>query len=223
MGQAAGLTGGYGNSYAAAAGNQAYQQQLGQLAALAPQFYTAKANEYAQAGQQMMNTLSAFQGQEATKYGQYQDSVGNYYTGLGYKQNEYDMLSGQDLSQYQTGLGQYNTDREYLANQDYVTQQQANRDQEYAASIAKKSSGGGSSKKATTVNNQYVKLVQDAYGDFEDVERAVDVVSSLVDAGLIPDDDTATKTLASAGVTTAMINKLKSDKSRATNYAPGGR
>lgn len=39
MGTAAGLTGGYGNSYASTAGNQAYQQYLGQLNAMIPDFY----------------------------------------------------------------------------------------------------------------------------------------------------------------------------------------
>lgn len=39
MGTAAGLTGGYGNSYASTVGNQAYQQYLGQLNAMIPDFY----------------------------------------------------------------------------------------------------------------------------------------------------------------------------------------
>lgn len=39
MGTAAGLTGGYGNSYAAQVGNQAYQQYLGQLNGMIPEFY----------------------------------------------------------------------------------------------------------------------------------------------------------------------------------------
>lgn len=39
MGTAAGLTGGYGNSWAGTMGSQAYQQYLGQLNAMVPDFY----------------------------------------------------------------------------------------------------------------------------------------------------------------------------------------
>ncbi|MBR6050762.1 MAG: hypothetical protein IKP68_06110, partial [Clostridia bacterium] len=39
MGQAAALTGGYGNSYAATVGNQAYQSYLGQLNDVIPELY----------------------------------------------------------------------------------------------------------------------------------------------------------------------------------------
>lgn len=69
MGQAAALTGGYGNSYAAGVGNQAYQQHLTQVNNQIPAFqqaalgvwqsgYDRLQNDYAAISQQLANLLS---------------------------------------------------------------------------------------------------------------------------------------------------------------------
>lgn len=57
MGQAAALTGGYGNSYAASVGNQAYQQSLQQLNDVIPELYKLAYDRYDQKGQDMLNAL----------------------------------------------------------------------------------------------------------------------------------------------------------------------
>lgn len=57
MGQAAALTGGYGNSYAASVGNQAYQQSLQQLNDVIPELYKLAYDRYDQKGQDMLNEL----------------------------------------------------------------------------------------------------------------------------------------------------------------------
>lgn len=50
MGTAAGLTGGYGNSYAEQVGSQAYQGYLGQLNAMVPEFYDRAYNAWLKEG-----------------------------------------------------------------------------------------------------------------------------------------------------------------------------
>lgn len=54
-GQAAALTGGYGNSYAATAGNQAYLGYLENLNDIIPELYQMAYNKYSQEGQDMYN------------------------------------------------------------------------------------------------------------------------------------------------------------------------
>lgn len=54
MGQAAGLTGGYGNSYAQQVGNQAYQQQLTAMNQNIPDLYQQAMNAYLAQGDQML-------------------------------------------------------------------------------------------------------------------------------------------------------------------------
>ena len=58
MGQAATMTGGYGNSYAASAGNQAYQQYLTQLNNIVPELYDRAYNRYNQEQSDLMNQYS---------------------------------------------------------------------------------------------------------------------------------------------------------------------
>lgn len=55
MGTAAGLTGGYGNSYAQQVGNQQYQQYLGQLNAMIPEFYDRAYNVWLNEGEDLQN------------------------------------------------------------------------------------------------------------------------------------------------------------------------
>ena len=58
MGQAATMTGGYGNSYAASAGNQAYQQYLTQLNNIVPDLYDRAYKRYNQEYSDLMNQYS---------------------------------------------------------------------------------------------------------------------------------------------------------------------
>lgn len=55
MGTAAGLTGGYGNSYAQMVGNQAYQGYLGQLNAMVPEFYDRAYQVWQDEGADLLN------------------------------------------------------------------------------------------------------------------------------------------------------------------------
>lgn len=55
IGQASAMTGGYGNSYAASVGNQAYQAQLNNLNDIIPELYQMAYNRYNQEGQDLYN------------------------------------------------------------------------------------------------------------------------------------------------------------------------
>ena len=61
LGKASSLTGGYGNSYATTAGNQAYQGYLQQLNAIVPDLYNLAYNKYNQEGNEMRNNMSMYQ------------------------------------------------------------------------------------------------------------------------------------------------------------------
>lgn len=63
MGTAAGLTGGYGNSWAGTVGNQAYQQYLGQLNAMIPDFYDRAYQRWLDEGDDMLTRYQLALGQ----------------------------------------------------------------------------------------------------------------------------------------------------------------
>ena len=60
IGQASAMTGGYGNSYAATAGNQAYQAHLQNLNDIIPELYQLAYDRYNQKGQDMLNRLGLY-------------------------------------------------------------------------------------------------------------------------------------------------------------------
>ena len=84
MGQAAAMTGGYGNSYAQTAGQQAYQAYLQQLNDVVPELYGMARDQYNQEGQALYDQASLIAGMEDQEYGRYQDTVSQYYTDLNY-------------------------------------------------------------------------------------------------------------------------------------------
>ena len=82
MGQAAALTGGYGNSYASTAGNQAYQGYLQQLNEVVPELYGMALDQYNQEGQDLLNQYAMVGDMADDEYAKYQDSLNQYWQNL---------------------------------------------------------------------------------------------------------------------------------------------
>lgn len=109
MGQAAKLTGGYGNSHAQTAGQQVYQGYMQQLNDKIPELYNLALSKYQMEGQDLMDRFSMLGAMEDRDYGRYQDDRNwEYQTGR-------DQLSDQRYDQE----WQYQQDRDALADQRY--------------------------------------------------------------------------------------------------------
>ena len=87
MGQAAALTGGYGNTYAQNLGQQAYQGYLQQLNDNLPQFYQAALDAYNAEGDQMMTQYGMLGDLANREYSMYQDDLAQYWQNVGYLQD----------------------------------------------------------------------------------------------------------------------------------------
>lgn len=136
--QASALTGGYGNSYAATAGNQAYQQYLTQLNDKIPELYQLALAQYQQEGQDLRNNYNLLSSERQQEYGQYTDTL----TRLQNDRNYY----GEDYAnEYNRDYGKYTNDREYDTTQywndynaEYQRQRDAEADRQYAEQFAYK-------------------------------------------------------------------------------------
>ncbi len=64
VGQVAALSGGYGNSFAQIAGQQAYQQQMGQLNNVIPELYNLAYSKYAHEGDDLLTRYSLLAAQD---------------------------------------------------------------------------------------------------------------------------------------------------------------
>lgn len=122
MGQAQAMTGGYGNSYAQSAGQQAYQGQLQQLNDKIPELYQLALNKYQMEEDQMYDQASLMAQMENQDYGRYRDQVSDYNTELDRLQNRYDTERDYDYSKWADNrdfsYGQYIDDRNYQYQQD---------------------------------------------------------------------------------------------------------
>lgn len=156
MGAATAATGGYGSTYAQAAGQQAYDNYLSQLNDKSFDIYDRVYQQYLNEGQELYNRLNAVNNQDNIDYSRYRDSVNDYYNDLNYYAGRYDSSYNQDFGAYQTDLSAqqwaeqyaYQKTQDALAQQNWQTQfdYQKQQDalqlelqrQQLAASLAKK-------------------------------------------------------------------------------------
>lgn len=100
MGQAAMLTGGYGNSYAQSVGQQTYQGYLQGANDMMPQFYQMALDRYKMEGDDMLQQYGLMADQENTAYSRYMDDVNRYYAELDRLQGAYDSERDYDYNRF---------------------------------------------------------------------------------------------------------------------------
>lgn len=106
MGQAAALTGGYGNSYAQNAGQQAYHGYLQQLNDRVPELYRLALDKYNAEGDDLYRQYALYGEQENMDYGRYRDTVADYTA-------ERDRLQGLYDAERQLDYSKYLSDRDF--------------------------------------------------------------------------------------------------------------
>ena len=130
MGQAAAMTGGYGNSYAQSVGQQAYQSYLQQLNDKIPELYQQALNRYQMEGDALYDQYAMLGAQEEQDYGRHRDEMSDWQTELGRLQDQYNAERDYDYSKWTDGrdfaYGQYSDDRayDYQAGRDQVADEQ---------------------------------------------------------------------------------------------------
>lgn len=192
MGQAAALTGGYGNSYASTAGNQAYQAYLGKLNDVVPELYQLALQRYQLEGDEAKDRLSLLAADRATEYGEY----GDRYNRLGdtYNRNYalYGDERGREQSSFEEGYSRLsdalsNAQSEYDSAYNRAYQDFRNNiaDQQFNQQLYARNSGGGTENKDY---NLLVKGIAEAKkeGD-EALYRYLDGAKELFDSDLIVD------------------------------------
>ena len=157
MGNAAALTGGYGNTYASAAGQQAYDNYVAQLNNKALDFYDRAYQRYADEGQNLYNQMNVVTGLDNTDYQRYRDGVNDYYNDLNYYNGRYNQEYGYDYGEYQDRMAADQWAQEFAFQKQQAAQEQANWEAEMALKqVAAARSGGrgrssrSSSKKKTS-------------------------------------------------------------------------
>lgn len=167
MGQAAAMTGGYGNSYAQSVGQQAYQGYLQQLNDVVPELYGMALDQYNQEGERMLNQYGLLASEKDQEYGVHRDAVSDYYTELQRLTDEaryvsedeynkwiddrnYDYQQGRDAvedDQWERSF-KYQQERDSVADQQWAEEfEEAQR--QYNEKVASSGSSGGGSSSST--------------------------------------------------------------------------
>lgn len=130
MGQASGLTGGYGSTYSQNAGQQAYNGYLQQLNDRVPQLYGLAYDRYDREGKQLLERYSLAQTGESRDYARWQDGYNRYLAQLQNAQNRYDSAYAQDynafrdmLTYWQNQVAQEQAQQNWQAELDYAREQ----------------------------------------------------------------------------------------------------
>ena len=102
MGQAAALTGGYGNTFAQRVGQQAYQKHLQTLNDEVPEFYKMALSRYNQEDDRLKEQFAITGELAADEYGKHQDAENRYWQGVDRAQAEADQAYDRGQSAWYT-------------------------------------------------------------------------------------------------------------------------
>ena len=159
MGQASAMTGGYGNTWAQNAGQQAYQGYLQGINDMAPQYYQMALDRYQMEGENLYNQYAALSAEEQMEYGRHMDELNLW-------QAQNDALKAEADESRALDWQQYATD---IANQQWQANFEANaaaQEREHAAERAGVQAGLGDFsgyQQLYGLTDEQVKQLQDQY------------------------------------------------------------
>jgi peptidoglycan hydrolase-like protein with peptidoglycan-binding domain len=120
IGQAASLTGGFGNTYAQKVGQQAYQKHLQGLNDKIPELVQMDLNRYQMEGDRLADQYAMMMQQENQDYARHQDAQNAWLAERDYLAGRYDSERGYDYSKWQDqrdfGVQQQNTKYDRLVS-----------------------------------------------------------------------------------------------------------
>jgi len=124
MGQAATLTGGYGNSYAQQVGNQTYDQYLMDLYDKGLDLRDRAYQQYQDQLANQYNQFNVLNTADQSDYAKYRDLVGDWENERTYLTNRADTERNFDYNQYMDQYNQWVNNRDYYTNQYNTLSQQ---------------------------------------------------------------------------------------------------
>lgn len=145
MGESAALTGGYGNSYAQQAGQQAYQNYMLGLNDIIPTLRDQAYQQYQDEGDRLYQNLNMLQTEEDREYGRYRDTVSDWRDELNFIYTMYTDMSTAEYNRYLNDRQAWETDRDYWMTKEYNEKM-----------LAAMESGGGGSSGGGSGGNHYL-------------------------------------------------------------------
>ena len=124
MGQAAAMTGGYGNSYAQSVGQQAYQGQLQNLNDIVPELYQMALNKYTMDKQNLYDQYGLLMSEFEREYGLHSDEYNKLLDALGIAKDDY--YKGADMFYTEQNNTNNILDKQFANDMAIVTEENDN-------------------------------------------------------------------------------------------------
>ena len=142
VGQAAALTGGYGNSYAQSVGQQAYSRQLDSLADRIPELYNLAMNQYQLQTQSLQQNYDLLSGAERQEYERYRNSLAAWQQEADRLWNIYTDTRDTDYDRYRDEIDDWKWQEEFNESKRRYNKKQAARAAARGSSRSGKNKGG---------------------------------------------------------------------------------
>ncbi len=189
--QASALSGGYGNSYAATAGNLAYQENMAALNNVIPTLYEAAYNRYNTDLDNQRADLSMYQGLEDTDYARYRDTVGDWQSDRDYYAGRYDAAYNNDFNKYSADVSnkqwmyqQKNDNSQWKQQQDSTNYWQK-KDYDLSRKANAAASRGSSGKKKSSTIPSDIKTKVKELAKNNDKQGIVDYLNNMEKGGIL--------------------------------------
>ncbi len=183
IGKASALTGGYANSYAVTAGNEAYSEYLNQLNGVALDLRDRAYEKYKDEGDKLIEDITILRGLDGDDYEKYLGDLERYYQDGNYLLEKLSTMSDSEYEKFLQSVEAWESDRDYAFKQyqdnldrkefekelafkkSEAKRDQANKDREYQLSKSKARSSGSSSKKKSDTKKE-TNRYPTSYGEF---------------------------------------------------------
>lgn len=224
MGQAQTMTGGYGNSYAQTAGQQAYEGYLQRLNEVAPELYGMALERYNQEGQALLDQYGLLNRQEEAAYGRYQDQLRAWLQERDYLADRYDSERQYDYEKYLDDLAfAYGQERDKVSDEQWQAEfDEAVRQFDFKNGIGVSGGSGGSgggsgSGKYKEEAKQRQQLLAAAGFDVT-VDGHWDMASEKAWTEYVAQMDIPRTTYAQVATAAAMMAKMGESKTAISKY-----
>lgn len=193
--RASAMTGGYGNSYAATAGAQAFNEQMGQLNDVIPELYQMAYDRYSREGQDLKDAYSLLAAREAEAYGKYRDEWADYLTERDYLTGRLESAEAADLNNRNF---EYNAHRDTVEDQKWASEfdlavDQVNKNLELSereAEASRVAAEEAAKDKATADRNKVLDNIgKELPEKFDNNEDMSDYIAVLLNRGEITEEE----------------------------------
>lgn len=181
------LTGGYANSYAVTAGNQAYNDYLDDLNEIAIALYDRAYSQYMDNGESMLDKITVLRDLDGNDYQKYRDELSSYYSNGEYLLEKLTSMTDAEYKKFLQEIESFESDRDYdykkyidaleqqnfydelsLAEKKFAEEMafkkseaerdQKNKDREYSLAASKRSSSSSSTSSSSKKNSSEIQV-----------------------------------------------------------------